>query len=95
MSFDVKVRVLQSGKVYRQMFDAEVQLVKSLQLTTSKRQTNLETQKLPVLKTHYSKNNTGLLNDRQKLWTRGMPNDSTTENPVLYRFEELIIKNCI
>ena len=82
------VRVLQSGKVYRQMFDAEVQLMKSLSATKRSSQSSLQKVALPELQ---SRSTTKLisakkmLTDRQKIWTEGMPNDAVTENPVLYR----------
>ena len=92
------VRVLQSGKVYRQMFDAEVQLMKSLDANKLRHsQTALPKISFPDIQgksVEQSKGNItnasltssiNLLTGRQKTWTEGMPNDATTENPVLYR----------
>ena len=93
------VRVLQSGKVYRQIFDAEVQLMKSLD-ASKLRQSRTERISLPELSAKSSEpskltfsstpslstQNETMLTDRQKTWTEGMPNDGITENPVLYRY---------
>ncbi|XP_078489424.1 coiled-coil domain-containing protein 180-like [Ciona intestinalis] len=93
------VRVLQSGKVYRQMFDAEVQLIKSLEASkTRKKETSTKPGgvQLPNIienkpeishpEKHKSKlTAANILSERQKTWTEGMPNDSVTENPVFYR----------
>uniref|UniRef100_H2Z2Z0 DUF4455 domain-containing protein n=1 Tax=Ciona savignyi TaxID=51511 RepID=H2Z2Z0_CIOSA len=86
-----------SGKVYRQMFDAEVQLIKSLEATKAKnKQPGKPCVQLPDIveqkqeKSSYEGHKSKLtaaniLSDRQKTWTEGMPNDSVTENPVFYR----------
>lgn len=79
----VPVRVLPSGKVYRQMFDAEVQLVNSLE--TSK-PTRSRFPALPISNSIPQQTRPGdVLTDRQKSWVVGMPNDYSTENPVRYR----------
>nr|CAB3228335.1 coiled-coil domain-containing protein 180-like [Phallusia mammillata] len=98
------VRVLQSGKVYRQMFDAEVQLMKKLESSKNNKPLaslhepteNFSLPELPKNKTDHAMvsrqegaaskltaNN--ILTDRQRTWKDGMPNDSVTENPVVYR----------
>ena len=92
------VRVLQSGKVYRQMFDAEVQLMKSLDASKLRQShTSMHKVKFPDIQKKtpdQSQSNLtnaslvtppSMLSDRQKTWTEGMPNDAVTENPVLYR----------
>uniref|UniRef100_F6XA93 DUF4456 domain-containing protein n=1 Tax=Ciona intestinalis TaxID=7719 RepID=F6XA93_CIOIN len=93
------VRVLQSGKVYRQMFDAEVQLIKSLEASKQRKKENSTKPggvQLPNIienkpeishpERHKSKlTAANILSERQKTWTEGMPNDSVTENPVFYR----------
>ncbi|XP_075434881.1 coiled-coil domain-containing protein 180 isoform X3 [Ascaphus truei] len=82
-----EVRVVPSGKVYRQIFDAEVQLVRSLGETRARAAqhgTSLDSGKLPLIRdmdTHTA----GLLSDRQRLWVDSMPYNYLTENPVSYR----------
>ena len=84
-------RVLQSGKVYRQMFDAEVQLMKSLDTTKNKviEQSGKDVT-LPSIFGDRSKSQTSLKvgsvrSERQQTWVDGMKNDYYTENPVLHR----------
>jgi uncharacterized protein Yka (UPF0111/DUF47 family) len=82
-------RTIPSGKVYRQLFDAEVQLVKSLDRSRSevpresRRQTCLGR---PVVCSAIAEPGCGMLTDRQMTWVEEFPNESTTENPVLYKF---------
>lgn len=80
----VPVRVLPSGKVYRQMFDAEVQLVHSLQ-SSKKAIARLPPLPCPKAGPHQVQPPTDLLTPRQKSWIVGKPNDYSTENPVTYR----------
>ena len=92
------VRVLQSGKVYRQMFDAEVQLMKSLDASKLRHShTSVQKVSFPDIQAKAPEQSQSdvtansqatlpsMLSDRQRTWTEGMPNDSVTENPVLYR----------
>ncbi|XP_039268958.2 coiled-coil domain-containing protein 180-like isoform X2 [Styela clava] len=83
----VPVRVLPSGKVYRQMFDAEVQLVKSLQARKPEKH-RLPPLQLSTETAQHSrdlKSSGNILTERQRSWMIGMPNDYATENPVKYR----------
>ncbi|KAI8518615.1 hypothetical protein Bbelb_046320 [Branchiostoma belcheri] len=79
------VRVAPSGKVYRQIFDAEVQLVKSYDKAKEKPRATPTSGLLPLVHEGRATTGTGILTARQKTWIEGMPNDSTIENPVLYR----------
>jgi len=94
------VRVLQSGKVYRQMFDAEVLLRKSIDARLHKlpddeaSSEHINLPELPHDKSRRGSSRKGtkskgagafVSDERCKMWVEGMPNDSTTENPVLYR----------
>ncbi|XP_066293451.1 coiled-coil domain-containing protein 180-like [Branchiostoma lanceolatum] len=79
------VRVAPSGKVYRQIFDAEVQLVKSYDKVKEKPRASPTSGLLPLVHEGRATTGTGILTARQKTWIEGMPNDSTIENPVLYR----------
>ncbi|XP_069465431.1 coiled-coil domain-containing protein 180 [Ambystoma mexicanum] len=82
-----EVHVVPSGKVYRQIFDAEVQLVRSLGEARCRSihfVRPLDRGKIPlvgVLETRAG----GQLSHRQQLWVESMPNDGFTENPVFYR----------
>ncbi|XP_043914331.1 coiled-coil domain-containing protein 180 [Protopterus annectens] len=82
-----EIRVVPSGKVYRQIFDAEVQLVHSLnevRRASFQHGVPLDSGKIPVVGDLDTRMG-GILSHRQKLWTQGMPNDGVTENPTLYR----------
>ncbi|XP_018419728.1 PREDICTED: coiled-coil domain-containing protein 180 [Nanorana parkeri] len=81
-----EVHVVPSGKVYRQIFDAEVQLVRSLgeaRARVAQHGVSLDSAKIPLVRdeTHSS----GLLSHRQREWVDSMPYDSYSENPVVYR----------
>jgi len=88
---ETPVRLVQSGKTYRQLFDAEVQLMKSL---GEKRQK--ESDKLPDINLNSNRavglerSYTGLtaqslLTSRQKGWKNSTLNDFETENPVQHK----------
>ncbi|XP_029467811.1 coiled-coil domain-containing protein 180 isoform X2 [Rhinatrema bivittatum] len=79
--------VVPSGKVYRQIFDAEVQLVRSLREARARAAQHvfpLESVRIPLVRDVETRAGT-LLSPRQQLWTESMPNDGVTENPVFYR----------
>ncbi|XP_072287644.1 coiled-coil domain-containing protein 180-like [Pyxicephalus adspersus] len=81
-----EVQVVPSGKVYRQIFDAEVQLVRSLgevRARTTQHGINLDSAKIPLVREKI--HSAGLLSYSQLQWVDSMPYDSYTENPVLYR----------
>ncbi|XP_039363067.1 coiled-coil domain-containing protein 180 isoform X5 [Mauremys reevesii] len=82
------VRVVPSGKVYRQIFDDEVHLVRSLEEVRNKAEQHkfpMNSGRIPVVRDLGMCAGKGLLSHRQKKWVEGMPNDDFTENPVLYR----------
>ncbi|KAK7094377.1 coiled-coil domain-containing protein 180-like isoform X2 [Littorina saxatilis] len=97
MSEAQTMRVVPSGKVYRQMFDAQLQLSRSL----TKREKSLPTlvkvgqisasalpaipASAPVVRLTREDTQHGLLTPRQKTWVEGFPNDPYTENPVVYK----------
>ncbi|XP_075041450.1 coiled-coil domain-containing protein 180 isoform X4 [Mixophyes fleayi] len=82
-----EVHVVPSGKVYRQIFDAEVQLVRSLgqaRARVAQRELGLDSGKIPLIRdadTHSA----GFLSHRQRHWVDSMPYDGSTENPLAYR----------
>jgi len=94
-----RVNLVKSGKTYRQLFDAEVQLMESLGKSPFN---NLKI--LPEIKKNeeslqYVNTNGGgltnasILDDRQLMWVNGNYDDSKTENPVLKKkFENGILK---
>lgn len=41
---------------------------------------------IPVAKNNLTGTQTGILNEGQKLWTRGKPNEGHIENPVLKKY---------
>ncbi|KAM7143838.1 coiled-coil domain-containing protein 180 isoform 2-T2 [Macrochelys suwanniensis] len=82
------VHVVPSGKVYRQIFDDEVQLVRSLEEVRNKAEQHkfpVNSGSIPVVRDLETCAGKGLLSHRQQKWVEGMPNDDFTENPVLYR----------
>ncbi|XP_067397987.1 coiled-coil domain-containing protein 180 [Emydura macquarii macquarii] len=82
------VRVVPSGKVYRQIFDDEVHLVHSLEEMRNKAVQHkfpMNSGRIPVVRDLEMCAGKGLLSRRQHKWVEGMPNDDFTENPVLYR----------
>ncbi|XP_042193356.1 coiled-coil domain-containing protein 180 [Callorhinchus milii] len=81
-----EVRIVPSGKVYRQIFDAEVQLVCTLGEVRRKslhREVGSEYAKIPVVRA--VDKSEGFLTRRQRSWAEGMQNDNETENPVVYK----------
>ncbi|XP_064616781.1 coiled-coil domain-containing protein 180-like [Liolophura sinensis] len=87
MSAEVKpsARVVPSGKVYRQMFDAQVQLTQSL--SKGRREPTIISREdgIPLVRSEQRDGLNGFLNSRQKTWVDCFPNDPHTENPVLYK----------
>ncbi|KAK6481030.1 coiled-coil domain-containing protein 180-like [Huso huso] len=85
------VHVVRSGKVYKQLFDAEVQLVKALGEARSKSfpyGVSLDSGKIPLVRDLDTAAG-GILSQRQRQWVQEMPNNTSTENPVLHREEVL------
>ncbi|XP_062816768.1 coiled-coil domain-containing protein 180 isoform X8 [Anolis carolinensis] len=82
-------RVLPSGKVYRQVFDDEVSLVRSLGASRSKRAQQKAVPPppgaVPLVRDPDACSGHGFLSQRQQDWVQGMPNDDRIENPVLCR----------
>ncbi|XP_074066897.1 coiled-coil domain-containing protein 180 isoform X2 [Macrotis lagotis] len=82
-----KMKIVRSGKVYRQIFDDEVQLVRSLANCRKKAAQQggfVKSGKIPLIRN--SETPVGeLLSHRQKMWTQALPNVKSVENPVLYR----------
>ncbi|CAB3986782.1 Hypothetical predicted protein, partial [Paramuricea clavata] len=84
---DVKyVRVLPKDKIYRNIFEAEQNLNKSLKkerkITNPKREPTLPVLKQPVAFTDGS----GILSQRQKTWVEANPNEPHVENPTYLRY---------
>lgn len=81
------VSQVQNGKVYQQIFQAQVQLVQSLAATRKRAAEHSETPKnvkTPMMKkVPLPEGET--MTPRQRKWVRSLPNDWVTENPVLYR----------
>eukprot|EP00105_Crassostrea_gigas_P014335 XP_011430950.1 PREDICTED: coiled-coil domain-containing protein 180-like [Crassostrea gigas] len=93
MAETASMRVVPSGKIYRQMFDAQVQLQRSLTKMKS-RETNTapldhsperQSTAIPVVKLTKEEVAHGLLTERQRTWADGFPNDPYVENPVLHK----------
>ncbi|NP_001414613.1 coiled-coil domain-containing protein 180 isoform X1 [Rattus norvegicus] len=85
-----KMSQVQNGKVYQQIFHAQVQLVQSLAATRKRAAEHSETPKnvkTPMMKkVPLPEGET--MTPRQRKWVHSLPNDGVTENPVLYREKE-------
>ncbi|XP_069842732.1 coiled-coil domain-containing protein 180 [Dendropsophus ebraccatus] len=82
-----EVHVVPSGKVYRQIFDAEVQLVRSLGEVRARGVQHgggFDSGKIPLIRDEDPRS-AGLLSARQRQWVDSMPYDGFTENPTVYR----------
>ncbi|BFZ20283.1 hypothetical protein BsWGS_23322 [Bradybaena similaris] len=86
------MRIVPSGKIYRQLFDAQFQLSQTLtQFTAETRNKHVEPCKhlqvasLPIIRLSQDEMKHGILTSRQKSWVAGLPNDPYTENPVMYK----------
>ncbi|KAL4219460.1 hypothetical protein ACF0H5_022039 [Mactra antiquata] len=81
------MRVVPSGKIYRQMFEAQVQLNRSLTKIQRDPSSTKITSSGAVPVVHLSKDDIehGILGERQRTWADGFPNDPYTENPVVYK----------
>ncbi|XP_059166254.1 coiled-coil domain-containing protein 180-like isoform X2 [Physella acuta] len=85
-----RVRIVPSGQIYRQLFDAQLLLNRSLSHYGTEAHSNQNKLKAisasyPVIHIDKDETHQGLLSKRQKNWMKGSPNDPYTENPVLYR----------
>ncbi|XP_031558023.1 coiled-coil domain-containing protein 180-like [Actinia tenebrosa] len=81
-------KVVPEGQVYRQIFDAEVSLVESLE----KERRSYKSKSAPVLplvRESRSVTGHGILSRRQREWTQARLNDSYIENPVYYKYAAL------
>ncbi|KAK7495733.1 hypothetical protein BaRGS_00012953, partial [Batillaria attramentaria] len=97
MTDTTAMRVVPSGKVYRQMFEAQLQLSRSLTKIPSKEKPlpalvkvgQISTDRLPasapIIRLTREDTSHGLLSPRQRTWAEGFPNDPYTENPILYK----------
>ncbi|XP_054981136.1 coiled-coil domain-containing protein 180 [Sorex araneus] len=89
-----KVTQAPVGKVYQQIFEAEMQLVHSL--ATSRRRaverflSGKGIRKPLMEKTDIPEGR--IMTPRQQMWAHSLPNDGTTENPVYYREQKLAEK---
>ncbi|XP_056394837.1 coiled-coil domain-containing protein 180 [Hyla sarda] len=82
-----EVHVVPSGKVYRQIFDAEVQLVRSLGEVRARgiqHGGGFDSGKIPLIRDEDTRS-AGMLSTRQRQWVDSMPYDGFTENPTVYR----------
>nr|XP_019584733.1 PREDICTED: coiled-coil domain-containing protein 180 isoform X2 [Rhinolophus sinicus] len=90
MSSVGKVTKVRSGKVYQQIFEAEVQLVHSLVASrkpAAERSMTLKNGSKPLMK-KVDIPEGEMMTSRQRKWVHSLPNDWSTENPVLYREKE-------
>nr|KAF6331847.1 hypothetical protein mPipKuh1_008155 [Pipistrellus kuhlii] len=94
MSTVKKAAQVPCGKVYQQIFEAEVQLVHSL-VTSRKRDgegpmVQKKTSKPVMKKLDIPEGE--MLTPRQHKWMHSLPNDCVTENPVFYREKKITEK---
>ncbi|CAH6790355.1 Ccdc180 [Phodopus roborovskii] len=85
-----KMSQVENGKVYQQIFQAQVQLVQSLAATRKRAAEHSgasKNVKMPMMKkVAFPEGET--MTPRQRKWVHSLPNDWVTENPVLYREKE-------
>ncbi|KAM9206500.1 coiled-coil domain-containing protein 180 [Dugong dugon] len=82
-----RVTQVRNGKVYQQIFEAEVQLVQSLAASRKRaveHSMSPKSGKTPVMK-KVEVPEGEMLSPRQQKWVHSLPNDWVTENPVLYK----------
>nr|XP_034491854.1 coiled-coil domain-containing protein 180 [Marmota flaviventris] len=94
MSSVGKVTQVQSGKVYQQIFQAEVQLVQSLAASrkrSAERSATPKSGSIPMMKKVEIPEGE-MMSPRQRKWVHSLPNDGVTENPVLYKEKEIARK---
>ncbi|XP_019396411.1 PREDICTED: coiled-coil domain-containing protein 180 isoform X2 [Crocodylus porosus] len=90
-----EVGVVPSGKIYRQIFDDEVRLVRSLEQgrnRAAQHKCPVSSAKIPLVKDLETCAGKGLLSPRQQKWVEGMPYDDFTENPVFYKEATVVQK---
>ncbi|KAH0615380.1 hypothetical protein JD844_004562 [Phrynosoma platyrhinos] len=81
-------RLVPSGKVYRQIFDDEINLVRTLGEVRSRLAQHKIPQipgRIPLVRETETCSGNGFLSHRQQTWVEGMPNDDYIENPVHYK----------
>ncbi|XP_063505813.1 coiled-coil domain-containing protein 180 isoform X13 [Pongo pygmaeus] len=89
MSSVGKVTQVPNGKAYQQIFQAEVQLVHSLEATrkrAAEHSVTLKSGRIPMMKKVETPE--GEMSPRQQKWMHSLPNDWIMENPVLHREKE-------
>ncbi|XP_060055111.1 coiled-coil domain-containing protein 180 isoform X3 [Erinaceus europaeus] len=94
MSTTGKVSQVPSGKVYQQIFAAEMQLLQSLAASRQKTIENSITSKIakkPLMK-KMDVPEGEMMTSRQRKWLHSLPNDWVTENPVLLREQKIAKK---
>lgn len=81
-------RLIPEDEVYRQVFDAEVNLVDALE---KERQPSKPRSAplLPLVRESRAVTGHGILTSRQKRWMQGRPNESSIENPVHFKYAAL------
>ncbi|KAM8801888.1 coiled-coil domain-containing protein 180 [Rhynchonycteris naso] len=86
-----KMTQVPNGKVYQQIFQAEVQLVHSLEASRKRDAEHSRTLKSggkPLMK-KVDIPEGEMMSLRQRKWMHSLPNDWVTENPVLYREKKI------
>ncbi|XP_069332709.1 coiled-coil domain-containing protein 180 [Eulemur rufifrons] len=91
MSSVGKVTRVQNGKIYQQIFEAEVQLIHSLAISRKQAAEHCvppKSGRTPLMKKVEIPEGE-IMSPRQQKWAHSLPNDWVTENPVLYREKEI------
>ncbi|XP_045418468.1 coiled-coil domain-containing protein 180 [Lemur catta] len=91
MSSVGKVTRVHNGKVYQQIFEAEVQLIHSLAVSRKQAAEHCvppKSGRTPLMnKVEIPEGE--MMSPRQQKWAHSLPNDWVTENPVLYREKKI------
>ncbi|XP_074017221.1 coiled-coil domain-containing protein 180 [Numenius arquata] len=79
------VRLLPRGKVYKQIFEDEVRLVRSLDEVRNKTRFPIKSEGLALVRDSEASTDARLLPCYQPMWVERTPYDNSTEKPPLYR----------
>lgn len=85
-------RLVPSGKVYRQLFEAQVQLSDALQNVKNKFQENppqvkLTDKSIPLVRESRSERGNGILTKEEAQWINSGPNESFVQNPIYVKYQ--------
>lgn len=89
------IRMVQSGKVYRQLFEAQVQLSEAYDKVKEKQRENpaqvrVRDEGIPLVR---NARGTGFLDEESEMWLHAPSTDQYVNNPVFYKYLHAEDKN--